>query len=103
MTRNINHGKPITEGFHTMCTDWQRCIIQQLFIISISTEELICTMKKLLAVLLPGNAAIHFRSTVHEYSQIVEDVFSEISSALNEPLLSHLSIIQIFRVEALPV
>lgn len=56
VTRSRHTYKHITVVYQTVWTDWQRRFIQQLHIISISSEEMQFNMKRIRAVLLLGIA-----------------------------------------------
>lgn len=85
MARKPHTDKRITLIYHIICTDFQRRIIQQLDIISMSREDMKFNKKRILAVLLLGNVAIHLCSDMDEESRIVEQVFSQVFRLLKKP------------------
>lgn len=76
MSRILHIAKHISMVYRTMCTDWLIRIIQQLEIIFISSEELKFNMKRIIAILLLGNDAIHLCNHVNEERRIVKQVFT---------------------------
>lgn len=79
ITRKPHTDKHISWVYHTMPTDWQRRIIQQLNIISISSEDIKLNMKHISLGLLLGKDAINLRKNGDGEIRMVGKVFCNIS------------------------